>query len=130
MKYTLKLRAPRLLDRKEAWACLTANLALPGAGSLAAGRKIGYPQLALAFLATALTVVSTIRMIIWALPNWTRITQPSDADPLDTLLDVLRHARWPLAGIALFFIAILWAGATSLKILAAAPKQAAPPRIG
>ena len=47
MKISLALGPRRPLSRQTAWGCLTTNLALPGAGSLVAGRVSGYPQLAL-----------------------------------------------------------------------------------
>ena len=50
-------------------------------------------------------------------------------DPFENLLQLWRHARWPLAGIGLYVAVTLWAAATSLAILANAPKEAVPPRI-
>ena len=39
MKLQLTSAKPRALSRSEAWGCVTANLAVPGSGSLAAGRR-------------------------------------------------------------------------------------------
>jgi hypothetical protein len=127
----LTLRPRRALPRAEAWACLSANLALPGAGSLAAGRKTGYAQMALAFLGLAVSVVAGIPMIQWGLANWQRLMQPSPADdPLALMAELWRHARWPLLGIAIFLTSFLWALATGLALLGSAPKSDVPPRIG
>ena len=46
MKISLALGQARPLSRSEAKGCLTANLALPGSGSLVAGRAVGYFQMA------------------------------------------------------------------------------------
>jgi hypothetical protein len=127
MKGSLKLRARPDLTRKEAWACLTANLALPGSGSLAAGRAVGYGQLAAAFLSMILTFVTAIPFIQWMLAGGA--ARPGMDDPFQNLLDLWIHARWPLASMGLFAASILWAAATSLAILAKAPKENVPPRI-
>jgi hypothetical protein len=128
MKYSLRLRSRRALNRSEARACLAANLALPGAGSLAAGRPIGYLQMAVALAGFIITLLSGIPMIEWCLSNWTRMRDPFSDSP-DLMLDLWRHARWPLAGISLFVIGTVWAAATGLQLLAQAPKEGVPPRI-
>jgi hypothetical protein len=128
MKLSLTLRPRRALTRAEAWACLTANLALPGAGSLAAGRAVGYCQMALAFLGVIVTLVTAIPMFQWALSTGSG-SQSSMNEPSEYLLELWRHACWPLAAIGLFALAILWAVATSLALLAGSPKDAVPPRI-
>jgi hypothetical protein len=51
------------------------------------------------------------------------------SDPRESLLDLWRHACWPLAGIGIFAVALCWAMATSLMLLAGAQKDPAPPRI-
>jgi hypothetical protein len=107
---------------------LTANLALPGAGSLAAGRAVGYCQMALAFLGMTVTLVTTIPMFQWVL-SIAGGSQSSTADPYQSLADLWRHAKWPLAGIGIFAVAIFWAMATSLMLLASAQKDPVPPRI-
>ena len=127
MKISLTLRPRRALQRSEAWACLSANLALPGAGSLAAGRKVGYVQMALAFLGLAVSVIAGIPMIEWGLANWERIMQPDDS--LSTLMELWHHLRWPLVGIAIFLTGFLWSVTTGMSLLASAPKDAVPPRI-
>jgi len=128
MKLSLTLRPRRALTRAEAWGCLTANLALPGAGSLAAGRVAGYGQMALAFLGLIVTMVTVIPMFQYALSHGGGF-QTSEMDSIEYARGLWRHALWPLAGFGMFVVAILWALATSLALLAAAPKDNAPPRI-
>ena len=130
MKLSLKLCPRRALTRSEAWGCLTANLALPGAGSLAAGRAVGYGQMALAFLGEIITVVTTILMFKWALSRGGG-SQTNMDDPLQIQyqLDLWRHMCWPLAGIAMVAVAFLWALTTSRALLASATKDAVPPKI-
>jgi hypothetical protein len=128
MKGSWKLRPRRALKRSEAWACLTANLALAGSGSLAAGYAVGYWQMAAVFLAMILTIITSIPMIQWMLAGGAAAQSRMD-DPLQYMSAVWLHARWPLATIALYVAAILWALTTSLTILARAPKSDLPPRI-
>jgi hypothetical protein len=45
------------------------------------------------------------------------------------LLDLWLHARWPLVGIGVFVIGMLWAAVTGLQLLAQAPSDGVPPRI-
>jgi hypothetical protein len=129
MKGSLKLRSKRVLNRKEAWACFTANLALPGSGSLAAGRAVGYWQLAAAFLALMLTMVTAIPMIQWAASGGMAAAQSSTGDPFRQISETWRHVRWPLAATGLFAGSILWATMTSLSVLSEAPKEGVPPII-
>jgi hypothetical protein len=129
MKGLLKLRSRRVLTRKEAWACFSANLALAGSGSLAAGRAVGYAQLAAVFLAMILTFVSAIPMFQWAASGGLAASQSSSGDGFQPLLDLWPHVQWPLASIGLYVLCVLWAMATSLSILAASPKESVPPRI-
>jgi hypothetical protein len=130
MKISLTLHPRRAMQRSEAWACLSANLALPGAGSLAAGRKAGYAQMALAFLGLAVSVVAGIPMIEWGMTNWSRLMQPAPVDdPLGPLTELWRHARWPMVGLGIFLAGLLWSVVTGMALLAAAPKDAVPPRI-
>ena len=129
MKGSLKLRPKRVLNRREAWACFTANLALPGSGSLAAGRSVGYWQLGASFLAFILTLATAIPMIQWGVSGGLAASQSPLGDPFQQLSDTWRHIRWPLAAMALFAGTILWATMTSLAILAKAAKEGVPPRI-
>jgi hypothetical protein len=130
MKFSLTLRPRRVLPRTEAWACLSANLALPGAGSLAAGRKAGYAQMALAFAGLAVSMVTGIPMIQWCAANWERIVNPGLADdPFALTLELWRHAFWPVIGISIFGAGFLWAAVTGWRLVSTAPKEAVPPRI-
>jgi len=121
MKGSFKLRPRRALNRAEAWGCLTANLALPGAGSLAAGYPIGYVQMAAAFLAEILTCITMIPMFKWMLSGTSGSESP--------LADLWFYAHRPLACIAFFAAVELWALTTSLIVLARTPKTGVPPRI-
>lgn len=129
VKLVLASRAKGPTNRAEAWACLTANLALPGSGSLAAGKSIGYYQLALAVGGFIISVGTGIHLLEWMLANWTRVNQ-STGDPFDTLASIWHEIRWPLVGLAIFVASLLWAVLTSLQVLSAHPKTPVPPRIG
>ncbi len=128
MKGSLKLRARRSLSRAEAWACFTANFALAGSGSLAAGYAVGYWQMATVFLAMILTCVTSIPLLQWKLSGAGASSAGMD-DPSQQLLELRLHVRWPLACIGLYVAAVLWALTTSLTILAHATKEKVPPRI-
>jgi hypothetical protein len=129
VKGSLKLRPRRVLSRSEAWACFTANLALAGSGSLAAGRAVGYAQMVIVFLAMIFTFVTGIPFIQWMLATGFAESQSPSGDPAPFLSDLWVHACWPLASIGLYAVAIIWSTMTSLAILAESPKQAVPPRI-
>jgi hypothetical protein len=129
MKLVLASRAKGPANRTEAWACLTANLALPGSGSLAAGKSIGYYQLALALAGFIISVVAGIHLVEWMLGNWARINQ-SAGDPFETLITIWHEIKWPLAGLGIFAASLLWSVVTSMQILSAHPKNPVPPRIG
>ena len=108
---------------------MTANIALPGSGSLAAGNPIGYYQLALAAVGFILSVATGIHLLVWMVGNWTGLNQ-STGDPVDNLIIIWHEIRWPLAGLGIFGVSWLWAAITSLQILSAHPKNPVPPRIG
>jgi hypothetical protein len=128
VKFSLTLSARRSLTRAEAKGCLAANLALPGAGSLAAGRAVGYFQMAFAFGGMIITAVSGLPMIEWCLANWTRLQDPG-ADPLGPLLELWSHMLGPLIGIFMFVFSIIWAGFTGMRLVSQASKDEAPPII-
>jgi len=128
VKLVLASRAKGPANRTEAWACVTANLALPGSGSLAAGKPIGYYQLALTAVGFILSLVTGIHLLGWMLENWTRINQPT-GDPVNNLAVIWDEIRWPLAGVGIFAASLLWAAITSAQILVAHPKNPVPPRI-
>jgi hypothetical protein len=130
MKFSLTLGPRRPLDRQTAWGCLTANLfGVPGLGSLAAGRRVGYFQMLLSVGGLAISSVFGIRFILWYLSNSAQMNQLDDTG-LEQLGGIWLHLRWALAGIAVFACGWLWALMTSISILAeaksGAPKPAPP----
>ena len=120
MKFVRASKGPA--TRQEAWACLMANLALPGAGSLAAGRTVGYYQLAVGVVGLILTVVAVVHSAQWLLGNWTAINQPN-ADPIEALSNLWIEIRWPLAGLAIFAVSLFWSIITGMQVLSAYPKN-------
>ncbi|TAL05848.1 MAG: hypothetical protein EPO07_02985 [Verrucomicrobia bacterium] len=122
MKFPQLDKNPDAPSRANAWACLTTNLVMPGAGSLMGGRRVGFFQLALTFVALAMTVLFGLRFIVWTLQNWSRLQDPV-GDPLDTLLELWLAVRWALAGMGLFVAAVMWALTTSLSIMSRAKKH-------
>jgi hypothetical protein len=132
MKLNLKLGTPRPLNRSEAWGCVTANLAVPGSGSLAAGRAVGYWQMAVYFTGFILSLAGTVSPIRWYLANSARMNHPPEEDwgeAFGPLLSLLHAARWLLLGIALCVFALSWAAVTSFQIMQTRRKDSVPPRI-
>ncbi|HXR07419.1 MAG TPA: hypothetical protein VN765_08825 [Candidatus Acidoferrum sp.] len=129
MKLQLTLAKPRALSRSEAWGCVTANLAVPGAGSLAAGRAVGYAQMAVYFTGFILSVISGITFFHWYFANASQINQSKQSDPVGALLSILHASRWVWLGIALFLVALSWSALTSFHIVQAQRKDALPPPI-
>ena len=139
-KISLTLGPRQPLSRQVAWGCFTANLTVPGSGSLLAGRIMGYPQIFLCFAGFAVTLIYGVRFIIWYIANSHRLQQMQD-DPFQSLVELWIPLRWALLGIALFVLAWLWALTTSLGILAEArtnngqnqnpspPKLSRPPKL-
>ena len=131
MKISLALGPRQNLSRQTAWGCLTTNLAMPGFGSLLAGRVSGYAQAALAVGGLLVTVVFSTRFALWYLANWTRLNDPQ-AEPFAALEETLLSARWAFLGMAMFAFGWLWALASSLTIVRSAKdsdRTAAPPRL-
>jgi hypothetical protein len=128
MKISLALGPRRELSRQTAWGCFTANLALPGSGSLAAGRVSGYGQLALALGGMVLTTVFGIYFMAWYVANWSQF-HGAQADPISLLGDLWLKLRWALLGIGVFLFGWLWALSSSMDILASAKKSPPPPRL-
>lgn len=104
--------------RERAWGIAIANqLALPGFGTVMAGRKIGYAQLTLSITG----VICFTAFLIHALPHLGellgQLANPTD-DP-DAALDFV--AQWipwlgvAFAGIFLWVAAWFWALGTSVK---------------
>jgi len=101
---------------------MTTNLAMPGFGSLLAGRVVGYFQILFTVIGFGLTVICGIPTIIWFLSNWSRL-QALQQEPdgyTRSLGQLWVHIRWPLLGIAVFLFGLLWALASSLGIIAEA----------
>ena len=105
-----------MADRQTAWGCCTANLALPGSGSVAGGRRVGYFQMTLALVGLGMSLFSGMRFIGWAVSHLPRFYDPA-TDPVVALQDLWRAARWPLLGMGVFAVAWLWALMTSLGLL-------------
>jgi hypothetical protein len=100
---------------------LASNLAMPGSGSLAAGRRVGLWQLGLCFCGFGLSLAFGVQFAYWSLAHWTEIRAATDFnDPFKPLREVLLHARWLLLGIGLFAVSWLWALSTSRSLLKAA----------
>ena len=116
MKISLALGPRGLLSRQTAWGCLTTNLALPGIGSLMAGRRVGYPQAILGFGGLAVSVLFGLPFIYWCLANWSRL-YGDQADPVSSMAELWTRVRWASLGIVLFAAGWLWALATSCMIL-------------
>jgi hypothetical protein len=117
MKISLA-RGPRgPLSSQTAWGCLTSNLALPGTGSLLAGRAAGYGQLLLALLGLAVSLIFGVRFLMWNVSNWSRLHGP-DVDSIEALGEIWVQLRWALLGLGVFLISMVWALVTSVAILA------------
>lgn len=127
MKISLALGPRRTLSPQTAWGCLTTNLAVPGFGSLLAGRPIGYLQAILGLLGLAVTLGFGIRFCWWFFENWSRMQDPA-ADPVVVLAELWRTVRWPLLGIGLFAVSWLWALGTSWTIVREARRAQAESR--
>ena|SRR5256885_526876 len=131
MKISLALGNPRALSRQTAWGCLTTNLAMPGFGSIVAGRPVGYIQAAIYLASFIITLIFGVRFIVWALANWAWL-HGEEGDHFEAMLAMWRAAQWPLAGILGFVFSCLWALTTSLAILKDVKKNesaAIPPRL-
>jgi hypothetical protein len=120
------IRRSGAIDRSTAWGCLTSNLALPGSGSLLAGRVSGYGQVLLALVGAVITTVFGLRFVVWVFSHWTQL-QDADLDPLERLLTLWLGLRWALVGMAVFVIAWLWALGSSVGILRGAGRTGTPP---
>lgn len=132
MKISLALGPRAPLSRQTAWGCLTTNLALPGIGSLMAGRKLGYAQAVLGFGGLALSVLFGIPFMYWCVVNWSRL-HSDQVDPVTSLAEIGTHVLLPLVGVGIFGLGWLWALGTSYMILKESetgPISRVPPRLG
>jgi hypothetical protein len=129
MKISLALGERRPLSRQTAWGCLTSNIALPGSGSLMAGRKSGYAQVLLGIGGMVATVICGIRFLLWMLANWSRMHDPA-TDQIAVMSEMWLVLRWALLGMAIFGLGWLWALVSSYDIVRSAKNDsAAPPRL-
>ena len=110
---------PEPLSAETARGCAATNVALPGFGSLMAGRKVGYPQATLTVAGFILTMWFGVRFGIFVFKNWSAL-YGEQSDPLQTMVDVWLGARWSLLGMGLFAVSLLWALATNAEILRSA----------
>jgi hypothetical protein len=98
---------------------LAANLAVPGLGSLAAGRKVGLWQLGIYLAGFAITLGFGTRLILWYLAHWSEFhSLDPRMDPLQPLRDLFYQARWPVLGSVMFAVSWFWALLTSRSLLA------------
>ena len=129
MKLQLTLGKPRTLSRAEAWGCFTANLAVPGSGSLAAGRPVGFFQMALTAIGFIITLVCGAQFFHWYFTNSQQYAQLQETNPEEALLSFWIAARGAIAGCAIFGIALAWGTITGLRIVLSSPKTSTPPVI-
>ena len=125
-KITSALRSPKPLNHETAWGCLVTNLCvMPGAGTLAAGRRIGLVQLAFGVTGAIVSVIGLIACIWY----WTRVKRFPWGATSEDYRDFLPSFLIGLSGVAVFLIGWVWALVTSLGLLRLARKQQPPPRI-
>ncbi len=112
MKSFLEPPQSKSLNRPAAWACLVSNLlVLPGLGSVTAGRRIGYAQMATALVGFGLTA-------LWVFWYLLQVIESGDLPPMGGA-----HLWTCVLGITLFALAWSWALASSIGILRAAYSQ-------
>jgi len=121
---SLALGQRRPLDRATAWGCLTSNVAMPGSGSLLAGRVSGYWQFLIAMIGMGTTVYFGLKFILWYVANWTHMQQV-EPDSAGNFHELWLRIRWFLLGVGVFGAGWLWALGSSLGILLESKK--APP---
>jgi hypothetical protein len=120
---------PAAPDRSSAWAwTLTNLLVLPGLGSLAAGRQVGWAQAGVALAGLGLIVYGLTRLI----RDWL-------AAGLEPVFEFTPALGSLLAGLGISAVAWFWALATSIQVhralrareraAAASASSAAPPRL-
>ncbi len=124
MKISLALGQRRPLDRATALGCLTTNVAIPGCGSLLAGRVSGYWQFLIAMIGMGMSVYFGLHFIVWYVSNWSHMQQVQP-DSAANFHELWLRIRWFLLGVGVFGAGWLWALGSSLGILLEARK--APP---
>ncbi|MBM3879744.1 MAG: hypothetical protein FJ387_08495 [Verrucomicrobia bacterium] len=120
MKTSSANDTPKAVDKPTAWACTLANLAtVPGLGSIAAGRKVGFVQAALALVALAASLVGTVQCYrLWlGAEQW----PPEDGFPPGFWASLFTA----LGGVMLYAGAWLWALRSSLSLHREARQAAA-----
>jgi hypothetical protein len=104
-------------------------MAMPGFGSLMAGRISGYPQAFLGIAGVALTTVFGVRFLVWMVSNWARMHDPM-TDPQEFFSEMWVVLRWAFLGMALFGVSWLWALVSSYGIVRSAKNDAPlPPKL-
>jgi hypothetical protein len=94
------------VDEARAWASLMTNLlVLPGLGSLLAGRRVGWPQAALALAGFAL---STVWLGWFVIAWWGTGGFPLDGGP---------YLPMGLLGVLLFAVSWVWGLLTGLAVV-------------
>lgn len=125
MKVSLKLGLPGPLNREQARACLVANACFPGAGSLLAGRRVGYAQMALMATGFVLSMAWFGLMLrIWMRTK--AFPYPEEWFERGFPPEFWRAMFVGLAGVGLFAFAWAWALLTSLMLWTEA-KPSPPP---
>ena len=129
MKISLALAPRRNLSRQTAWGCLTSNVAFAGVGSLAAGRRSGYAQLAMVVVGMGLTLAYFPRFVIWYRTNGAQVFGP-EVDPAESLREFWLALRPTFLAMSLYALGWLWGVATGLAIVREAKEaeRAGPPR--
>src|SRR5712675_97787 len=129
MERSLGLGERRVLSRQTSRGCLTSNIAMPGSGSLMAGRKSGYAQGLLGIGGMVLTVIFGLRGLLWMLANWSRMRDPA-TDQIAVMSDMWSVLRWAFLGMAIFGLGWLWALASSYGIVRSAKNDSpVPPKL-
>jgi hypothetical protein len=118
-------KSPDAPALQKAQGYLATNLAVPGLGSLVAGRKVGLLQMVLYLSGFVITMVCGIRFVHWSLAHWTEYHNPN-ADPVEALAAMWQHVRWPFLGVAMCLLAWFWSWQTSRSLLAATKPKPPP----
>jgi hypothetical protein len=105
MKTSSVKAGPTPIDKPTAWACTVTNAAtLPGLGTIAGGRKVGYVQAVFALLGFALSLVGLLEHL--------RVWYSTGEMPEG----FTRGLFVALVGLMLFGLAWLWALASSIQL--------------
>lgn len=105
MKTSSAHAGPTPIDKPTAWACAVTNAAtVPGLGTIAGGRKVGYVQAAFALLGFALSLVGLLgHLRVWY-------------DTGEMPEGFTRGLVVAVVGLMLFGLAWLWALASSIQL--------------